>query len=72
MMKTGGVEPHVEGAPFHYHENFERHYQQSLFKWPWNKEYVVLQDAPVVRFPNGTIDWGTKGNRPRSMPAEYY
>ena len=37
----------------------------SLF---WHKKY----DKPVKRLPNGTIDWGTPGNKPRLMPIEYY
>lgn len=28
--------------------------------------------GPVRKYPNGTVDWGTPGNRPRSYPAEYY
>lgn len=28
--------------------------------------------GPVKKYKNGTIDWGTPGNRPRSYPAEYY
>ena len=26
----------------------------------------------VRKFPNGTVDWGTPGNRPRQHPATYY
>lgn len=74
MMERDGEEPHNTGVPFHYHEDMTKHYQQSLFsiKWPFGREYVALQDAPVIRFRNGTIDWGTVGNRPRSKPAEFY
>jgi hypothetical protein len=27
---------------------------------------------PIRKHENGTIDWGTPGNRPREKPAEYY
>jgi hypothetical protein len=27
---------------------------------------------PVTRFPNGTVNWGTPGNRPRRKPINYY
>lgn len=26
----------------------------------------------VRKFRNGTVDWGTPGNRPREYPAEFY
>ena len=28
--------------------------------------------GPVKKYLNGTIDWGTPGNKPRQYPPEYY
>lgn len=35
---------------------------------------ATKEDANIVvkRFANGTIDWGTPGNRPYAKPVEYY
>ena len=71
---------HESGAAHHYHQNgpdsLVRHYQNQntgLFSlWPFGKKEVILDEHPVVRFANGTVDWGTPGNRPRGRPAEFY
>ena len=43
---------------------------QDLFLGFGKKKKEV--DPVVQRFANGSIDWGTPGNRPLEKPVEYY
>ena len=63
----------LKGTPSHFHKDGSEHFlaSNSLFSWNivGNKH---LDDDTVVKYENGTIDWGTKNNRPRKKPLFYY
>ena len=54
-----------------YHSELESTTQNLFLGFGKNKQKDAV--TPVVkRFANGTIDWGTPGNRPLEKPVEYY
>ena len=65
----------MKGSPSHFHKDGSEHFLATNALFSWN--HLVGRNRPVaegsvVRYTNGTIDWGTKNNRPRKKPLFYY